>query len=328
MGEFIVITSVYSPSRAVKEFAAKEDYSLVVVADKKTPTDWELKNTHFLSVAAQTKLGFELARSLPFNHYARKMIGYLYAIQEGATNIVDTDDDNLPKDDWGFPRFEGNFECIEENSGFVNIYNYFTQQKIWPRGFPLSRLNEKVVPRTVLRSCRIGVWQGLADEDPDVDAIYRLVFDQPCYFIERDPIVLLENSTCPFNSQNTIIRRELFPLLYLPAHVSFRFTDILRSLVAQPIMWLNGYYLGFTKPTVVQIRNPHNFMRDFQSEVPMYLNTEKICDIVRSSVSAINSIEENLLSAYQALASEKILPENEVHLLYSWLNDIGRLLKT
>lgn len=74
--------------------------------------------------------------------------------------------------------------------------------------------------------------QGLADENPDVDAIYRLTNDTPCYFDERAPVVLEAGTLCPFNSQNTATRRELFPLLYMPVFITFRFTDILRGLAA------------------------------------------------------------------------------------------------
>ena len=59
-------------------------------------------------------------------------------------------------------------------------------------------------------------------------------------------MVLGTGTMSPFNTQNTLIRKELFALLYLPTYVTFRFTDILRGLVAQPIMWAAGYALGFT----------------------------------------------------------------------------------
>lgn len=37
-----------------------------------------------------------LVRKLPYKSYTRKMIGYLYAISQGAEWIYDTDDDNRP----------------------------------------------------------------------------------------------------------------------------------------------------------------------------------------------------------------------------------------
>jgi hypothetical protein len=173
--------------------------------------------------------------------------------------------------------------------------------------------------------CKIGIWQGLADEDPDVDAIYRLTGNQPCYFNKHVPVVLGKGSISPFNTQNTIIRKELFALLYLPTYVTFRFTDILRGLVAQPIMWLYKYQLGFTDATVVQKRNPHDYMKDFISEIPMYQHGEIITELVASSISITESIEANLYNAYKSLHNKKIVTDDELITLEAWLNDIRNI---
>jgi hypothetical protein len=174
-------------------------------------------------------------------------------------------------------------------------------------------------------ACRVGVWQGLADGDPDVDAIYRLVVGAPCVFGQRDPVVLGPGTLSPWNSQNTAIRRELFPLLYLPVTVTFRFTDILRGLVAQPIMALAGYQLGFLSATVVQERNPHDFMADFESEVPMYTQCRRVIELVEASVSASCSLPRNLEAAYEALAQQGIVAPRELTTLRAWLDELGGL---
>lgn len=327
MKKNIVITSIFSPTVAVKEFSKLADYQLIVVGDKKTPLDWFCDDVDFLSVSQQKKLNYSIIKVLPYNHYCRKMIGYLKAIESGADLIVDTDDDNIPKKKWNFPDFNGEFDFIEANLGFINIYQLYASQKIWPRGLPLNCISENVELEShiVKKECEIGIWQGLADEDPDVDAIYRLTSDKPCYFKDRSPIVLGQRTLSPFNTQNTIIRRELFPLLYLPTYVTFRFTDILRGLIAQPIMWLYGYNLGFNNATVIQKRNPHDYMKDFISEMPIYQHAENVIDIVQSAISKNVSIESNLHNAYCTLLKENIICKNEIKTLEYWLLDIKNL---
>jgi hypothetical protein len=329
MNKSIVITSIFEPTEAVIEFSKLKEYQLVVVGDKKSPIDWNCENVDYISIQQQENIGFELAKILPYNHYCRKMFGYLKAIQNGAEYIIDTDDDNIPKTNWNFPNFEQNYDCIEDDKGFVNIYQLYTTQKIWARGLPLNLINTDFELENCLslKKCKVGIWQGLADEDPDVDAIYRLTSDIPCYFNERNPVVLGKGTISPFNTQNTMIRKELFPLLYLPTYVTFRFTDILRGLVAQPIMWLYDYQLGFTNATVVQKRNPHEYMKDFISEIPMYQHCERVIDIVSSSISLEDSIETNLLNAYKSLFKENIVCEKELKTLEVWLKDIERLNK-
>lgn len=120
-----------------------------------------------------------------------------------------------------------------------------------------------------------------------------------------------------------MIRKELFPLMYLPTYVTFRFTDILRGLVAQPIFWLYGYRLGFTEATVVQKRNPHDYMKDFISEIPMYEHTHRVIELVDGSISASESITTNLHKAYKSLLDEQIISPEEMITLEAWIEDLS-----
>lgn len=326
MKKFIVITSIFEPTKAVKEFASLNDYTLIVVGDKKSPDVYDLEKVEFLSWNAQLQMDSKLADHLPFNHYCRKMIGYLSAMRQGADVIVDTDDDNIPKENWIFPSFEGRFRTIQK-PGFVNIYELYTENNVWPRGFPIRLIKSKTVEQTTIdfMDARIGVWQGLADEDPDVDAIYRLTNGQPIYFNECGDTVLADGVVCPFNSQNTAFMKDLFSLLYLPSSVTFRFTDILRGIVSQPIMWAAGYQLGFTNATVVQHRNPHDYLRDFESEVPMYLNVENALNISKRTVKPYESMQNNLYNIYIELERKGIVEANEIKMLEFWIEDINNI---
>jgi hypothetical protein len=319
--KFIIITSIFKPTEAIAAFSKLKDYHLVVIGDKKTPADWHFENCTFLNIKDQIALSPSLANAIPFNHYGRKMIGYVYAMQQGANIIIDTDDDNIPYTDWTFPDFEGNFLTSKNDLGWVNIYHYFSEQSIWPRGLPLRNINDsrdKLQWQKEKVNHRVGIWQGLADEDPDVDAIYRLTSDTPCIFQKKEPVVLEKGTVCPFNSQNTAIQKELFPLLFLPSFVTFRFTDILRSIIAQPILWQHDYRLGFTEATVVQKRNEHDYFKDFESEVPMYLHTEKSLEAISKSVSNA-SVVDNLYNAYEALLKINVVEERELTVLKEWL---------
>lgn len=321
--KIIIITSIFQSTKAVDAFSGKESFSTIVVGDKKSPLDYNNSKVEFLSVAKQENLKYALAEELPFNHYCRKNIGYIYAIREGADVIIDTDDDNIPYPHWSFPDFNGDYDLVSSGKGFINIYSLFTDQDIWPRGLPLNKIKSKILSGDLHpQKCDVGIWQGLADGDPDVDAIYRLINDTPCYFNERLPVVLGSGTLSPFNSQNTAFRKEMFPLLYIPATVTFRFTDILRGFVAQPIMWLYNYSLGFIGATVVQERNPHNYMQDFKSEIPCYLHGEEVLDIVSKQISSSYTIYDNLRIAYEELYKHGIVEKKEISLVNSWINDL------
>jgi hypothetical protein len=253
------------------------------------------------------------------------MIGYLYAMSRGARLIADTDDDNAPKEGWTRPDFESEFDVLE-GDGFVNVYRYFSDSYVWPRGFPLHLLRaEETATVSGRRSIDVGVWQFLADGDADVDAIYRLVFDRPVTFASRPALALGRGVVCPFNSQNTFFAKDAFPLLYLPSYVTFRFTDILRGLVAQPVLWESGLHLAFGPATVRQQRNPHDYLADFSDEIPMYLQAEAAFDAAAAAVSSRVSIAENLRAAYEGLEKRGIVEPRERILLEAWLADVTRV---
>lgn len=322
----LVITSIFEPTEAVKKFAEVDGWQLVVVGDKKTPTDWQHEGVTYLGPEDQEKLGYHILQHLPWNHYCRKMVGYLYAMSQGADIIADSDDDNIPMDNWpSLPDNTALRPCLSGQK-FVNIYKQFTDAPVWPRGFPLPLLTSKDEPTlgTTSENDKVGVWQFLANEDPDVDAIYRLVDNTPIYFKESDPIVLAKGTVCPFNSQNTFFHKQFFPLLYLPAYVTFRFTDILRGLAAQPLLWSEGYNLGFGQATVVQKRNPHDYLRDFESEIPVYLYSEQVIDIANETLAeaTAGSLPEKLQAVYKSLLEAGIVTSEELQLLHAWCKDL------
>jgi len=326
MKKYIVITTINKPTESVMLFADKFDFNLIVVGDYKTPKNWYLDKAKFISLESQQQLKFNLIKHLPINHYCRKMVGYLYAM-ENADIIIDTDDDNIPKKDWGFPDSNADIKSIS-GVGFVNIYQWYSNQNIWPRGLPLNLINKKFDNKfgNFINEKYVGIWQGLADNDPDVDAIFRLTNKDNIQFNTAEPLVLQKGLISPFNSQNTLFKKNLFLLMYLPVTVSFRFTDILRGLVAQPIMWLNEYCLGFLGPTVIQERNKHNLISDLISEIPMYKYCDSIVDLVSSVISKNNTIATNLYKSYEILSKHDIVSRNELPALEAWIHDTSRIL--
>jgi hypothetical protein len=322
MRNFVVITTIFEPTEAIRSFAEKKEYKLIVVADRKTPTFWNQDRVDFLSLDEQDKRSHLLSRMIPFDHYSRKMLGYLKAIQGGADSIIDADDDIYPKSNWSFPAYDGNYDTTDAN-GFINVYSYFTIERIWPRGLPQRKIlqppSDKI--KRVNKSIRVGIWQGLSDKQPDVDAVFRQQHNRDFYFNEADPIVLEKETISPFNSQNTSFRKEVFPLLYLPATVSFRFTDILRGYIAQPILWNLGYNLGFIHANTIQHRNQHDPAEDLKAEIPMYEHAGRIPEIVSAAIGEKNSMADNLFNAYQAMTAEKITGDQELGILEAWLKE-------
>jgi hypothetical protein len=331
MGTFVTFTTIRQPTASLEKWASVAGCSLVGSGDRKTPENWHLPGCDFVSAAAQARDFEVFSAALPWNSYSRKMIAYLRAIRSGADVIVDTDDDNAPLAIWK-PDF--NFSAtnvVRSTFGFFNVYSYFSSVfPFWPRGYPLDDVQRRARCTEFLADhARVGAWQGMVEGDPDVDAIYRMTVPRmvETYFQSNAPIALDYGLVCPFNSQNTAFRRELFPLLYLPVTATIRFCDILRGMVAQPIMWKHGYRLGFTEATVVQERNEHKLLDDFVSEIPVYCCAHKIPGLVKDAIASVASstcdIFSDLTLAYQCLAKNGIVDDKELIALEAWLTEIS-----
>ncbi len=327
----VVVTTINHPTRALREIqdrCGELGATFHLAGDKKSPSDFDLAGARYLDLAAQVASGFAFAKACPPGHYARKNVGYLAAVRDGAEIIIETDDDNIPLDGFWQPRERRQTAPLVDAKGWCNVYAFFASSTIWPRGLPLDRIQGAVMSYASLeeRASDCPIQQGLADQNPDVDAIYRLVLPLPFDFEPGRKVVLDQGVWCPFNSQNTTFWRDAFPLLYLPFHCSFRMTDIWRSFVAQRLMWEMGWRLQFHSSTVFQERNEHDLMRDFADEVPGYLHNERIRRTLEdlALASGLHALAENLVKAYEALVRLEVVGAAELPLLHAWLDDLAR----
>jgi hypothetical protein len=335
MSLYATITTIQSPtscSTSLSEHLVAHGGRLVVAGDTKGPSSYPLRNTKFLSYDEQLASGFFLSKHLPVNHYARKNLAYLHAIKEGATCIYETDDDNMPDESWHVrEEFLVDIECVSKGKRWINVYRYFSDELIWPRGLPLAEIHTTPPPLTRICSpIRAPIQQGLVNKSPDVDAIWRLVLNRPFRF-EKTPggksILLSAGNWCPFNTQSTWWWPVAYPLLYIPSYCSFRMCDIWKSLVAQRCLWALDMGVVFHPPEVVQERNLHDLHKDFTDEVSGYLNNTRIREILDELILDAGglSINENLHRCYQSLISNGLLPAKEMVLLEAWLSDISSL---
>jgi hypothetical protein len=328
----VVITSIFNPTKAVLEISRQNsdgNFDFIIAADKKSPEIYDIPNCIYYTLEQQQNDIFSLGRICPTNHYTRKNLGYLLAISRGCDYLLETDDDNIPLPGfWTVPNRQVKARLCPDQD-WVNVYRYFSDTLIWPRGLPLNRIKNEPTPFNALKVDEFycPIQQGLADENPDVDALYRLICNLPQSFEVQDPVALSKGSWCPFNSQNTIWFPEAYPLLYLPAYCSFRMTDIWRSFVAQRISWENNWSILFSTSTVFQERNDHDLMKDFKDEVSGYLHNENLAkslDALNLS-PGIDNIPDNMLRCYRQLIELDLIDAAELQLLQAWIDDLAAI---
>ena len=330
MSNWVVITSINSTKFRYLEYL-NLGWNLVVVGDLKSDDlnskDFAAMGIHYLSLSQQLRLYPNLSSAIGSNTYARKNIGYLYAISLGAKKIFDTDDDT-------FLRFSRD-PLVEINemkkffvSGNVNFFNpflYFAPtSRIWPRGYPLNlvemdrklqRAKVEPLPSDTNVFPEIDIVQTLVNLEPDVDAIYRLVENSGSFnFKYINDLLLFDNNIySPGNSQSTFwLTESCQEFLYIPRTVDFRFCDILRMYVAQSQK--NMAYAGFLTE---QYRNQHNLMTDFQSELSCYLRVEETVNLLKRIDPGTGIFE-----IYTELLRIGIVKTEELNILSIFLEDL------
>lgn len=316
MNEYCVVTTINFPTKAIEELHSHFGENLIIVGDKKTPKDWNYKDSLYISPIEEVEYA-------PFNHYARKNVGYMEAIKRGAKIITEGDDDTAPNENRKTRNLvvEANEALFEK---WFNVYDVVGKGLIWPRGFSLKHIKIRPSIGSIIKK-ESPIQQGLINGEPDVDAIFRLTSqDKGHYFNEKVSVYLPPNTWCPFNSQNTTWFPVAYPLLYLPKYCTMRMTDIWRSFVAQRCIWELDMGITFHSPAdSFQDRNEHDLLKDFEDEIPGYLYNDQIVEILGALIlkSGEDVVCENMITCYRALVDNGILPEKEIDSLKEWVKD-------
>lgn len=329
----LVLTTINKVNKNINILSKQsklKKWDLVIIGDKKTPKEFNLNYGNYLNIESQLRTGFKFASICPLNSYARKNIGYLQAIKNDSDVIIETDDDNIPKKDF-FKKIKLTHEApIIKNKGWINIYEVFTKKKIniWPRGLPLDYANNKILKLSNKKFKKeFFLQQGVCEGNPDVDAIYRLLNKNINIKFKNNFKVNLSNSYSPFNSQNTIWFKKIFPLLYLPVTCTMRSTDIVRSLVCLKILKNDDKDILFYGTTMYQKRNHHNLDHDFKDEIYIYLNSKKILDVLKNLKlkKGENNYLENLMICYKSMVKKGFFHKLEIKYLNAWIYDVQKL---
>jgi hypothetical protein len=176
--------------------------------------------------------------------------------------------------------------------------------------------------RISFRISSIGVIQSLADSDPDVDAIYRLTRPIPFNFATSKnsvPILLPPNTLAPLNAQACVFMKSALWMLLLPISVHGRVSDIWRGYAGQRLLWDIGQHTMFTPPMVDQFRNPHNYIADLNSELPLYEKSNALISFLQSWSSSETSLPGRIEELIIELYERDFIGIDDVYLSQKWI---------
>lgn len=274
MKKAIVTTTINEPTAAILKYiqiGARDGWTIFIVGDKKTPHESYLKlaqqfpHVAYISPAKQESKYKRLSDLIGWNCIQRRNFGFIEAYRWGAEIIATIDDDNIPNDNWGQLLALGNEPLVAVHQSPDVVFDPLQATRhpeLWHRGFPVQLLNRRSRAAYIghLKRPRCLVQADFWNGEPDVDAICRIAlgpFD--CRF---DHDKFAGTAPGPFNSQNTFLARECFPIYFMFPHVG-RMDDIWASYVLQKT-YPDSVVYG--PASVYQERNEHDLTKDLEAE--------------------------------------------------------------
>lgn len=284
MKKVIITTTINPPTEAVLKFDAMEGWDLVVIGDRKTPSDYKLKRGTYVTPQEQESYDKALSDAIGWNCIQRRSFGMLWAHDMGADVVALIDDDNIPTTGWGEDLIVGSAAEVnyyETDLPAFDPVGATNHSEIWHRGYPLQLLPKRDYSIKSKRTIEVDVQADFWNGDPDIDAICRMEHAPECKF-DDSLFPLAGNKLAPFNSQNTFMRGECLKDYFLFPHIG-RMDDIWAAYYLEA----KGYKVAFAKASVYQERNPHDLTVDMRAEYLGYENNLKLVEALAEDPEAI-----------------------------------------
>ena len=171
--------------------------------------------------------------------------------------------------------------------------------------------------------------QSLANTDPDVDAIYRLLMLIPFNFtakLHRTPTSQLkllkvpDRAFSPYNAQAPLHGYSALWSLLLPVTVHGRVSNIWRGYIYQRLAKDLGLGLVFASPAVTQVRNVHNYLADFDSEQALYRKAGRLIEQLSELALTGPSLPSRMEALYVYLYERGYIELADVEMCQQWLS--------
>lgn len=337
----IISTTIYGekgylPYDRLAKKSKFDKVSFFIAGDKKSlPFDTSsfVSDIEYLTPEMQGK--YSSSEALGWNKPARRNIALLRALESDPDFILTIDDDNTPSEDY-FDMWHRVLTTPAQKIviGVKDIehahwHNYLAatdaEIEMYTRGFPILfryKDSTRVVtsPRPISPDT-IGIFQGITLGDPDIDAKTRIVYPKPTPLtMVHEKNYCLQHVWSPYNSQNTVFAKKLFPLAFMWSTAG-RSEDIYASYVWQRFLFNNNMYAHVGDAVNFSARGKRNDLRDLALEIETYLKAHEVWD-------SINKIEEKDSLAFinALIRSDNEIISRERSFMHALRTDLERIL--
>jgi hypothetical protein len=319
-------TTIHVPHALKLLRKCSDSVRFFVACDQKTPDIMEFGAAECSILSTFNQGKWKCSEAIGWNTIARRNIAFLEALKWGADLIYSWDDDNIPVSTDHFGKLEDIF--VESFNGLIvsGDDDWFDPGTLlYPRtthrGFPYYVHSDNRVSHVV--EAKVGVAAGLVFGDPDIDATTRIATDpkvEDATLLGRTGVVVSPHTWTVFNSQNTVVIRELMPAWFMMPHVG-RHDDIYASLIVQRVARERNLHVHFGPPFTYQQRNEHNLIHDLRAEIDGMENVTRLAELLDAIILPGKSVLDDTRIIYRALEHCTFLPDEAIYAAHAWLDD-------
>ena len=305
MKKIIATTTINPPTEALLKYASMPDWHVIVSGDLRTPHELytNLENVTYLTPEKQENDYPVLSELIGWRCIQRRNFAILEAYKQGADVIAIIDDDNIPYEGWGEDLMVDQLTEVTmystDDVAFDPIGALNEHKELWHRGFPLERVPFRNYSNKYSTSIIPKIQAIFWDGEPDVDAVCRMIYNPKCSFNSQN-FPISSNKMAPFNSQNTILSRDVISDYFL-----FPETERMQDIWAAYYLQAKGHKVVFTKPGVNSDRSlgtsgRYSIINDMKKEyLGMENNLQLIKDVTENPDSIKKYISERSWEAFQ-----------------------------
>ena len=324
----------YLPFDRLAKSSSFSEVKFIISGDKKSPAFnanvFEC-DVEYLNVQDQGK--YKCSEPMGWNKIMRRNTALLRAIELKPDFILIIDDDNVPQDNY----FDVWYKTITNSIDKIAVpkdgqstdcwHNYLKTSdadiEIYPRGYPIEFRHidstEVVAAKENIINKKIGLYQGISLGDPDIDAITRIVYPKSITDV-KEIGYCCNNVWSPYNTQNTMFAKELFPLAFVWPHCG-RYDDIYSSFSWQQFLFNNDMYVYVGEAINTQDRGQRVIFKDFNDEVEGYNNAVNVWE----SIKAIKEADVFEFIKKLAESSNPIIDRHKEFML-AYLEDLDAIM--
>ena len=219
-----------------------------------------------------------------------------------------------------------NVNSISSKNKWLNIYeklNVNYNVPIFPRGYPWKYRGIKNKIKTKkLSNKKIIAKCGFITGDPDIDAVSRLFWPIDVRKVKSAKEFYFAPGTfTPFNDQNTSIEKDYIMLYFKPLSAG-RNSDIWTSYIICKMAEIYGEVVSYGSPNLKQIRNKHDYWKDYDLEVEHNISTDFFVDLINKVKikkqknkykTLLNLCEKIRVEIHKSLKNINLDNTNDIH---------------